>query len=138
MLEEVSKPRTPVLGNAQTVYDWSKARLVPLDHEEIWVLALDGRHQLRAAKMVARGGLSHVQLTTHDVLRFVLREGAVAFVLAHNHPSGDPEPSREDLEFTRAIVEAGKNAGVPCIDHVIVARGGYTSLLERNMMPIAS
>ena len=111
---------------------WARPRLSNLDHEELWTLVLDGRHGLRAARRVAMGGLHGLHVTARDPLRIALREGGSAFILVHNHPGGDPAPSEEDLRFTRAVARAAEQVGTPLLDHVIVARGGYVSLLERG------
>jgi DNA repair protein RadC len=105
-----------------------------LDHEELWLLALDGRSGLRAARRVAQGGLSGLHVPVADPLRVALREGARAAVLVHNHPSGDAEPSEADLAFTKRVVAAAEIVGVPLVDHVIVARSGHVSMLERGWL----
>src|SRR5262249_49194865 len=71
---------------------WARLRLSGLDHEQLWVLALDGRNGLRAARRIAQGGLHGCSVNPRDVLRAAVREAASAFVLVHNHPSGDPTP----------------------------------------------
>jgi DNA repair protein RadC len=120
--------------SAADVADWARARIVALDHEELWVLALDGASHLRAARRVAMGGLHGVHVATRDPLRAALREGASAFVLVHNHPSGDPTPSADDLDFTERIARAADLVGTPLVDHVVVAQGGWRSIAE--LMPI--
>jgi DNA repair protein RadC len=120
------------MPDARAVEAWARPRIASLDHEELWMLALDGRNGLRAARRVAAGGLHGMHVRTRDPLRHALREGASAFVLVHNHPSGDPVPSEEDVAFTRALVEAASVVGAPLVDHVVVARRGYTSMLERG------
>lgn len=67
----------------------------------------------------------------------MLREAASGFVLVHNHPSGDPTPSDEDLAFTRAVVDGAAAIGMPLLDHVIVARRQSTSMLEAGVLPLA-
>jgi DNA repair protein RadC len=116
--------------SAIDVADWARPRIVPLDHEELWVLALDGASHLRAARRVAMGGLHGVHVATRDPLRAALREGASAFVLVHNHPSGDPTPSADDIDFTERIGDAAEVIGTPLVDHVVVARDGWRSLAE--------
>jgi DNA repair protein RadC len=115
---------------------WARARLSALEHEELWVLALDGNNGLRAARRVAMGGLHGVHVRARDPLRFALREGASAFVLVHNHPSGDPSPSAEDVDFTDRVVAAAEMVGTPCVDHVIVADDAHTSLAELGLLPL--
>jgi DNA repair protein RadC len=126
----------PKMTDREAVDAWARPRLATLDHEELWVLALDGRHGLRAARRVASGGIHGLHVTARDPLRFVLREAASGFVLVHNHPSGDPSPSEEDLAFTRAVVEGAATIGTPLLDHVIVARRQSMSMLEAGVLPL--
>ena len=119
-----------LVGSYEAVVGWARPRLAALDHEEVWVLGLDGRNGLRAARCVARGGLHGCALTPRDVLRPAVRDAASAIVLVHNHPSGDPEPSPDDVKMTRAVAAACDVVGIALLDHVIVARGGASSLLE--------
>jgi len=100
------------------------------------VLAIDGRNHMRGARRAAAGGLHGLHVKARDPLRIALREGASAFVLVHNHPSGDPTPSGDDIEFTRAILAGAEAIGTPLIDHVVVARDGYVSMLERGILPM--
>jgi DNA repair protein RadC len=116
------------------VEEWGRPRLATLDHEELWLLALDGHHGLRASRLVASGGIHGLHVAARDALRIALREGASAFVLVHNHPSGDPEPSREDIAFTRTVERAAAIVGTPLLDHVVIARRRATSMLEAGML----
>ena len=117
------------------VVSWARTRLASLDHEELWLLALDGRHGLRAARRVASGGIHGLHVGPRDALRAALREAASAFVLVHNHPSGDPTPSDEDVAFTQAIARGGTLVGTPLLDHVIIARRQCCSMLELGLLP---
>jgi DNA repair protein RadC len=101
-----------------------------LDHEELWLLLLDGRNGLRAARRVASGGIHGLHVSVRDVLRIALREAASAFILVHNHPSGDPTPSGEDQTFTAAVTEGANLVGCPLLDHVIVARQRASSMID--------
>lgn len=125
--------RAPPLPDPDAVAAWG-ARLLTLDHEELWMLALDGKASLRAARCVAAGGLHGVSVALADPLRAALRAGASAFLLVHNHPSGDPTPSEEDRRFTLRVSEAAAIIGVPLVDHVVVAREGHVSMLERGFI----
>ncbi len=110
--------------------------LVRLDTEALTVVALDaGRRPL--GQHVIGGGLSRVQASPADVLRPALALGAASFVLAHNHPSGDPEPSDADVRFTHDIERAAAVCGLPLVDHVVVARGGWRSLRAGGWMGAA-
>ena len=122
------------LPDRRAVVAWAVPKLATLDHEELWALALDGRHGLRAARRVASGGIHGLHVGVRDVLRVVLKEAASAFVLVHNHPSGDPSPSEEDVAFTRAVIRGAEAVGTPLLDHVIVARQRSSSMLELGML----
>ena len=117
-----------VITNSADVAAWAMPRLGSLDHEELWLLALDGRAHVRAVRCVAKGGLHGMGVRPADPLRFALRAAASGFVLVHNHPSGDPTPSREDVVFTRRIGDAASVVGVPLLDHVVVAASGFASV----------
>lgn len=116
------------MASSADVAAWAADRIASLEHEELWVLALDGRGGLRGARCVGRGGLHGVSVRGPDVLRAALRLGASAFVLVHNHPSGDATPSAEDRAFTTRIHDAAEAVGLPLIDHVVVSRGGFASV----------
>jgi DNA repair protein RadC len=108
--------------------------VLDLPHEEIWALLLDGRNRIVAERRLGRGGVHACAISTRDVLRPIVREHASAFVLVHNHPSGDPCPSREDVLFTRAVRAAAEVVGVVCLDHVVVAREGCVSMREAQLL----
>jgi DNA repair protein RadC len=122
------------LVDREAVAAWARPRLATLDHEELWALALDGRHGLRAARRVASGGIHGLHVAPRDALRIAVREAASAIVLVHNHPSGDTAASAEDVAFTRAVAEAGRVVGTPLIDHVIVGRRRTSSMLEAGLL----
>jgi DNA repair protein RadC len=103
--------------------------------EVLGLVALDARlGPLGGFRRVAEGAIAHVSVEAREVFRPALEVGAAAIVIAHNHPSGVPEPSVEDLRFTRTMREAGTLLGVPVLDHVVVARRGYVSLCEAGLI----
>jgi DNA repair protein RadC len=116
------------ITSSADVARWASGRLTCLDHEELWLLALDGRSRLRAIRCVARGGLHGMGVRPADPLRLALRAAASGFVLVHNHPSGDPTPSAEDVAFTRRVAGAAVIVGMPLLDHVVVSREGFSSV----------
>ncbi len=118
----------------ERVAAWALPRLTELEHEEVWVLCVDARATLSATFQVGRGGVHGCALLPRDILTPVVREGAAGFVLVHNHPSGDPTPSPEDLELTRNVFQAAATISVPLLDHVVVARGGAESFVDRGLM----
>ena len=130
--------RTPLGGRKVTshrdVQRWAQGHLVGLEHEEVWVLAMKASRKVEAEWCVARGGLHGCGLLPSDVLRPVLRCAASAFILVHNHPSGDPTPSQDDVVMTRALQQACLTVGITLVDHVIVSRSGSYSLAEACLM----
>jgi DNA repair protein RadC len=103
-----------------------------LERERFCLLLLDGKHRLLRELVVSEGTLNSSLVHPRDVFGPALREGAGALIVVHNHPSGDPEPSGEDLAITQRLQEAGELLGMPLVDHVVVADGGWVSLRERN------
>ena len=96
------------------------------------VLLLNGKHRVVGMAEVSRGTLTTTIVHPREVYGPALRLSSAAIIVVHNHPSGDPEPSADDIEVTRRLIEAGRMLGVPLLDHVIVGEGGrYTSLRGR-------
>jgi DNA repair protein RadC len=106
-----------------------------LDHEVVLGFALSNAYRVKAIIVLALGGVSGAALFPRDVFVPVLRHGAAALALAHNHPSGDATPSREDIVFTNALCRSAALLGVPLVDHLVVAGDAYTSLAEAGLMP---
>ncbi len=125
-----------VIGSSQQVAAWARPRLQQLDHEQVWMLALDGRNGLRAALRIAEGGLHGCSLEPRDVLRAALRTAATGFILVHNHPSGDPKPSEEDVALTARVAQCGAAVGTPLLDHVIIGRCAYASLFDLGLLKL--
>lgn len=103
--------------------------------EVLAVLALDSRlAPLAGLARVAEGAVAHVSAEPREVFAPALEQGASAILLAHNHPSGVPEPSPDDVQFTGAMSRAGELLGVQVIDHLVVARRAYFSFKEAGML----
>jgi DNA repair protein RadC len=129
-----SAPR-PDLRDSRTVAEYLAPRLGVLDHEEVWVLCLDGRNNLRGVRRLAQGGSHTATIGPRDVMRIALSEAATAVILAHNHPSGDALPSEHDLLLTGQVRAAGAVVGIPLVDHLIVTPSGkYCSLLDMGAL----
>ena len=122
------------LGAAADVWAHYRARLAQATAEEFWVIGLDVRHRLLFDLCVARGSLTGVEVHPREVFRPLIRAAAAAAIFLHNHPSGDPSPSREDLELTRRLKEVGDLCGITVLDHVVVAAEGHVSLAERGWL----
>jgi DNA repair protein RadC len=109
-----------------------RARLAGLPAEEFWAIGLDARHRVVFDEMLARGSLTGVEIHPRDVFRRLIRSGVAAVIFTHNHPSGDPAPSRADLELTTRLREVGEVCGIPVLDHVVVGTDGFESLASRG------
>lgn len=123
---------TEALRDPASVHRLMLPRMRGLEREEFHVLLLDGKHRLRRVSRVSEGTLTTSLVHPREVFRDAVRAAAAAVMVVHNHPSGDPEPSREDLEVTERLVRAGRLLGIPLLDHLVVAEGGYVSLRERG------
>lgn len=119
--------------SSEDVYRSFGPRLALHGHEELWALALDARQRVLARMLLARGGVSACPVSLADVFRPLVREGASALIVIHNHPSGCPDPSAEDLAFTERLAQAGELLGIVLLDHVIVAADGYFSCLDAGL-----
>jgi len=128
-----ANPR-PSFASSAEVARWGRIRLSTLVHEQVWVLSLDGKNGLRGARRIAEGGLHGCAIEPRDVLRAVVRDAASAFVMVHNHPSGDPTPSAEDIELTSMVARAASVLGTPLVDHVIIAGGQHVSLFDLGVL----
>ncbi|MFN8549780.1 MAG: JAB domain-containing protein [Polyangiaceae bacterium] len=111
-------------------------RIGDLDREVMVAVALDGRMNVLAELEIASGGHHGIAVTPSDVFRPLIRSGASAFVLLHNHPSGDPSPSQEDVAMTQALLTVSQIVGVELVDHIVVAArgGGWSSLADLGLM----
>lgn len=101
--------------------------------EEIHVLYLNNRNKIVGHEMIARGGVDGAAVNPRDVFRGAVAANSCAIILGHNHPSGDPRPSVDDIKMTRSVIKAGELLGVPLLDHVIVCpeEGTHSSIVEK-------
>lgn len=109
------------------------AEMSLLEQEHLRLILLDTRNRVLGVPTIYVGSLNTSVVRIGEILRAAMRANAAAFIVAHNHPSGDPSPSPEDVGVTRQIVRAGKLLDIECLDHVIVGRQRYVSLKERGL-----
>jgi DNA repair protein RadC len=124
----------PVLGSWQALLDYLTIDMGSLTVERVRVLYLDSRNRLVQDHHAAEGTIDEAAIHPREVIRRGLDIGASALILVHNHPSGNPEPSRADIQITQRIVEAGRNLGLTVHDHVIVGREGHVSLRSKGLI----
>jgi DNA repair protein RadC len=104
-----------------------------LDHEELWVIVLNRRNRVLQLVRLYQGSVNSSQIRVGEVFHQAIIEQASSIILAHNHPSGDPTPSPDDVAVTRAIVHAGKLLDIEILDHVVVCSTWHVSLKERGL-----
>ena len=124
----------PVLGSWQALLDYLAIDMAHLTVERVRVLYLDSRNRLVNDHLVGDGTIDEAAIHPREVIRRGLDLGATALILVHNHPSGNPEPSRADIQITQRIAEAGRHLGITVHDHVIVGREGHVSLRAKGLI----
>lgn len=124
----------PVLGSWQALLDYLAIDMAHLHVERVRVLYLDTRNRLVLDHLVGDGTVDEAAIHPREVIRRGLDVGASALILVHNHPSGNPEPSRADIQITNRISEAGRLLGISVHDHVIIGREGHVSLRAQGLI----
>lgn len=127
--EHSFRPGEPFRGSGD-VYAHFRERLASEKREHFYAVLLDNKHRKIREVAVSQGSLTASIVHPRDVFAPVVREAAAAVVFVHNHPSGDPTPSKEDIEITRRLREVGDLMGVRVLDHIVVGRGRYVSFVD--------
>jgi len=109
-------------------------RMRSLDREHFGVMMLDTRRRLLGVKVVSVGHLSGALVHPRELFKTCIQKSSAAVILVHNHPSGDPTPSQEDVELTRRVREAGEILGIPVLDHLVIGDKRYVSLREIGLL----
>jgi DNA repair protein RadC len=117
----------------QQLYEMFKDLIVETK-EHFLALHLDGKNRIVCLDRVSVGSLNQSVVHVREVMKSVLISSAAAIILIHNHPSGDPSPSPEDMTITRRLKEAGELIGIPVLDHIIIGDGEYVSFAERGFL----
>jgi DNA repair protein RadC len=117
----------PVLSDSDALIDYLFADMAHLPAERLRVLFLNAKNRLLRDEVMSEGSVSETSIYPREIMRRALEVGATALILAHNHPSGDPQPSRGDIEATYRVAEAGRPFEIRLHDHVIIARSGWSS-----------
>ena len=123
-----------VLGSWNAVIDYCRAAQGFDQREAFRILFLDKRNQLIADEVQQHGTVDHTPVYVREVVKRALELAATAIILVHNHPSGDPTPSRADIDMTKQIVDAARPLGISVHDHIIVGRQGHASLKALRLM----
>ena len=124
----------PVFCGPEDVAHRFIPKLRDMKHEEFWVLLLTTSNRLIAEIMVTSGTLNSSLVHPRECFQEALKQSAATVIFVHNHPSGNAEPSQEDIAITRQLVESGKILGIPVHDHIIVAGDSFTSFADRGLI----
>lgn len=125
---------SPLLNNTEAVAGYLHVAMAHELREHVRVLFLDSRHCLIRDETMSSGTVASAELHPREVMKRALELGATGLILAHNHPSGSPEPSRDDIRTTRAVIEAGRALQVSVLDHLIIGRYGFVSMRAQGLV----
>jgi DNA repair protein RadC len=120
--------KRPVLSSWSAVLDYCRTTMAFSEKEQFRIIFLDKRNQVIADEVQQTGTVDHTPVYPREVVKRALELSATAIILVHNHPSGDPTPSRADIQMTQSIVEITKPLGISVHDHIIVGKEGHASL----------
>jgi DNA repair protein RadC len=131
---DVDEKPKPVLKSPEDVAAAVRSQLKGKKKEHFLVICLDTRNRLINCKQVSIGSLDTSIVHPREVFKEAVSSSAASVIFVHNHPSGDPEPSKEDIELTERLIKAGEVIGIDVLDHVIVCDRSYLSLKARNLV----
>lgn len=118
----------PILSSWQALLDYLRADMAHLKIERVRVLHLNARNMLIRDEHMGDGSIDQAAIYTREVIRRAIDLGSSSLILVHNHPSGAPQPSKQDIQITRNIIEAGKRMGISVHDHIIIGTEGHSSM----------
>lgn len=124
----------PVLNHRQAVLDYCRIAMAYETKEQFRILFLNNKNILIADEVQQVGTINHTPVYPREMVKRALDLSATALILVHNHPSGDPTPSRDDIEMTKKLREAGKPVGIAIHDHLIIAKNGITSFQDAGLL----
>lgn len=126
--------RRPAFRSPAEVAERYLPKFRDLKHEEFWALLLDSANRLMSEVKVTSGTLNSSLVHPRECFNEALKQKAASVIFLHNHPSGNPEPSQEDIAITRQLADAGKILGIPVHDHLVLGSASYTSFAERGLI----
>jgi DNA repair protein RadC len=127
-----SPEERPAISSPEDAAGLVMYEMAVLEQEELRVLLLDTRHRLLRIENIYRGSVNSSQIRIGELFKAAVRANATAVIVVHNHPSGDPTPSPDDIAVTRAIVHAGNLLDIDVLDHLVIGKGKFVSLKERG------
>ncbi len=130
--EAEGDPKKPSFKSSRDVYDHYRPRFYGLKKERFLCVMLDTKNRVFKESVVSEGTLTSSLVHPREVFRGAIKEAAASVLFLHNHPSGDPSPSRDDIAITERLVETGKVVGIEVLDHIIISDNDYLSLFEKG------
>jgi DNA repair protein RadC len=124
----------PILATGRALLDYLRADMGLLAVEQVRALFLNARNMLIRDEIVSEGTIDEASVHVREVIQRALELGTASMILVHNHPSGDPSPTRADVDLTSAIASAGAPLGIVLHDHLIVSNQGHTSMRSRGLL----
>jgi DNA repair protein RadC len=124
----------PILSSWSQLIDYCTSQMAYQSIEQFRILFLDKKNRLIADEVQQTGTVDHTPVYPREIVRRALELSSTAIILVHNHPSGDPTPSRADIEMTKLIVESAKPLGISVHDHIIIGKSGHASLKGLQLM----
>lgn len=121
-------------NSSRKIFNHFHQQLERQKQEQFIIVLLDNKHRYLAEEDVTKGILNKSLVHPREVFALAIEHRAAALICVYNHPSGDPEPSQEDLRITERLVEVGKLVGIPVLDHVIVGGDNYTSFADKGLL----
>ncbi|MGD2155272.1 MAG: DNA repair protein RadC [Anaerolineales bacterium] len=132
-LAGVAPEERPTIHSPSDAADLVRYEMTALEQEHLRVILLDTRNRVLDIVEVYRGSLNSSQIRVGEVFKSAIRRNAAAIIVVHNHPSGDPSPSPDDITVTKALKEGGHLLDIEVLDHIIIAGGRFVSLKERGL-----
>jgi len=126
--------QSPSFKNSREVYEYFRPRFFGLKKEKFLCAMLDTKNRMFKEAVVSDGTLTSSPVHPREVFRYAIKEAAASVLFVHNHPSGDPNPSGDDISITKRLVETGKIIGIHVVDHVIIGDSRYFSILEKGFV----
>ncbi|MEI6289195.1 MAG: DNA repair protein RadC [Chloroflexota bacterium] len=132
-LNEEGPAERPAINSPADAADLVRYEMSALEQEHLRVMLLDRRNKVMEISEIYRGSVNSSQVRVGEVFKEAVRKNASSLIIIHNHPSGDPTPSPDDVAVTRAIIQAGKLLDIDVLDHLVIGEGKWVSLKERGL-----
>jgi DNA repair protein RadC len=123
----------PQIKSPEDAFEYLRFEMENLEQEQLHAINLNQKNRIISARMIYQGSLHTTVVRVGEVFRLAVLDNAASLIVAHNHPSGTPDPSPEDVALTRELVKAGQLLDIAVLDHIVIGRGKFVSLKERGL-----